>query len=96
MRGAQAGKHILCEKPMATSSADCQKMIDACKQANRKLMIAYRCQYDPYHRAVIQMVRNKELEPVKLIQADNGQNQSSTNLKQWRLQRALAGGGSLL
>lgn len=95
VRGAQAGKHILCEKPMATSSADCQKMIDACKQANRKLMIAYRCQYDPYHRAVIQMVRNKELGPVKLIQADNGQNQSSTNLEQWRLKRALAGGGAL-
>jgi len=94
VRGAKAGKHILCEKPMATSVAECQQMIDACKQANRKLMIAYRCQYDPYHRAAIRMVRNKDLGKVKVIQADNGQNQSN-DLSQWRLKKALAGGGCL-
>src|SRR5215217_353100 len=42
IRGAKAGKHILCEKPMANSAADCRKMIDACKDAKKKLMIAYR------------------------------------------------------
>jgi predicted dehydrogenase len=94
VRGAQAGKHILCEKPMATSVADCQEMINACKQANRRLMIAYRCQYDPYHRAAIQMVRHKELGRVTVIQANNGQNQGN-NLSQWRLKKALAGGGCL-
>ena len=45
VRGAQAGKHILCEKPMANSVAECQQMIDACDKAGRKLMIAYRIQY---------------------------------------------------
>jgi predicted dehydrogenase len=94
VRGAKAGKHILCEKPMATSVADAQKMIDACKQADRKLMIAYRSQYEPHHRAMIQMVRSKELGTIKVIQADNGQNQGG-DLNQWRLERALAGGGSL-
>lgn len=94
VRGAQAGKHILCEKPMATTVEDAQQMIDACKQANRKLMIAYRCQYEPHHRAMIQMIRSKELGTVKVIQADNGQNQGG-DLNQWRLKRALAGGGSL-
>jgi predicted dehydrogenase len=94
VRGAQAGKHILCEKPMANTVAECQQMINACKQANRKLMIAYRCQYEPHHRAVIQMIRSKELGSLKLIQADNGQNQGG-DLNQWRLQKSLAGGGSL-
>ncbi|MGV0106728.1 Oxidoreductase domain protein [Nostoc sp. DSM 114160] len=94
VRGAKAGKHILCEKPMATTVEDAQQMIDACKQANRKLMIAYRCQYEPHHRAMIGMIRNKELGTVKVIQADNGQNQGG-DLNQWRLKRALAGGGSL-
>ncbi|MFN6559455.1 MAG: Gfo/Idh/MocA family protein [Nostoc sp. ChiSLP01] len=94
VRGAKAGKHILCEKPMATTVEDCQQMIDACKQANRKLMIAYRCQYEPHHRAMIAMIRSKELGTVKVIQADNGQNQGG-DLDQWRLKRALAGGGSL-
>ncbi|MEH2435352.1 MAG: Gfo/Idh/MocA family oxidoreductase [Nostoc sp.] len=94
VRGAKAGKHILCEKPMATTVEDCQQMVDACKQANRKLMIAYRCQYEPHHRAMIQMIRSKELGTVKVIQADNGQNQGG-DLNQWRLKRALAGGGAL-
>ncbi|MBE8991727.1 Gfo/Idh/MocA family protein [Nostoc sp. LEGE 12450] len=94
VRGAKAGKHILCEKPMATTVEDCQQMIDACKQSDRKLMIAYRCQYEPHHRTMIQMSRSKELGTLKVIQADNGQNQGG-DLNQWRLKRALAGGGSL-
>lgn len=94
VRGAKAGKHILCEKPMATTVEDAQQMIDACKQADRKLMIAYRCQYEPHHRAMIQMIRSKELGTLKVIQADNGQNQGG-DLNQWRLKRALAGGGCL-
>lgn len=94
VRGARAGKHILCEKPMANTVEECQQMIDACKQANRKLMIAYRCQYEPHHRAMIQMIRNQEFGTLKLIQADNGQNEGG-DLNQWRLKKSLAGGGSL-
>jgi predicted dehydrogenase len=47
---AQAGKHVLCEKPMANSSAECEEMISACEKAGRRLMIAYRCQYEPFNR----------------------------------------------
>lgn len=54
IRGAQAGKHIMCEKPMANTVQECQAMIDAAKKANRKLMIAYRAQYEPYNLATIQ------------------------------------------
>ncbi|MFD2069006.1 Gfo/Idh/MocA family oxidoreductase [Pontibacter silvestris] len=35
LRGAQAGKHIMCEKPMATSVEDCQQMIVACKKPTK-------------------------------------------------------------
>ena len=40
-RSARAGKHVLCEKPMEVTSMKCQQMIDACKKAKVKLMIAY-------------------------------------------------------
>ncbi len=93
VRAAQAGKHVLCEKPMATSVADAQRMVDACKQAGRKLMIAYRCQYTPQHRALIDIVRSRQLGETKLIQAVNGQNDAPNG--QWRQIRALSGGGSL-
>ncbi len=93
VRAAQAGKHVLCEKPMATSVADAQRMVDACKQAGRKLMIAYRCQYEPHHRALIEAVRSGQHGPVKLIEAVNGQNNADNG--QWRHDLAMAGGGSL-
>ena len=93
IRAARAGKHVLCEKPMATSSRDCRQMIDACKAADRKLMIGYRQQYEPYNREVIRRARAKELGDLKFITADNGQNQGDPT--QWRLKRALSGGGSL-
>lgn len=93
IRGAQAGKHILCEKPMANTAAECQAMIDACKKADRKLMIAYRIQYEPHNRKVRDMVQSAQFGKVKSIIANNGQN--SDNPKHWRFNKALAGGGSL-
>ncbi len=92
-RAAQAGKHVLCEKPMATSVADAERMIAACRDAKRLLMIAYRMQYDPYHRELIRMARSGDYGPVRLIEAVNGQNEAS--IPQWRHFRDQAGGGSL-
>ncbi len=93
MRGAKAGKHILCEKPMATSVADCEKMIAACKTANVKLMIAYRQQYEPNNRAIEKLVREGKLGTLRSYVATNTQNQGDPS--QWRLNRKLAGGGCL-
>ncbi len=61
IRAASAGKHVLCEKPMATSVADAQHMIDACAQAKKALMIAYRMQYEPYNRELIRLARSGAL-----------------------------------
>lgn len=96
VRAAKAGKHVLCEKPMATSVADCQAMIDACKAADRLLMIAYRIQYEPLNRQVMAWAREEAvLGKIKLIDMANCQNQSKDNIHQWRHVKALAGGGAL-
>jgi predicted dehydrogenase len=94
IRGLQAGKHVLSEKPMANTPADCQQMIDAARKANRKLMVAYRCRYEPYNQEAIRMARQKELGATKVIVADHGFNIGDPT--QWRLNKALAGGGSLM
>lgn len=93
VRAAKAGKHVLCEKPMATSVADCQKMIAACKSAGRKLMIAYRSQYEPLDQALAQMVQDKKLGALKEFVSVNSQNMGDP--QHWRLKKALAGGGAL-
>lgn len=92
-RGAKAGKHILCEKPMANSAEDCEKMIAACKKANVKLMIAYRIQYEQYNRKVREIIKSEKFGKVKLIEGANGQRQSKE--WQWRHDKKLAGGGAL-
>lgn len=93
IRGAQAGKHILSEKPMAASSAEAQAMIDACNKAGRKLMVAYRIQYEPHNRYVRELVRQKQYGAPKMLQLHNAQVEANPN--HWRHIRALAGGGSL-
>ncbi len=91
IRAAKAGKHVLCEKPMATSVKDCEAMIEACKRADRKLMIGYRMQYEPHQQFAMKVVREKRLGKIKLIEGHNGQNQGDPN--QWRLKK---GGGALM
>ncbi|GGJ85526.1 Gfo/Idh/MocA family protein [Pseudomonas matsuisoli] len=96
LRAASAGKHVLCEKPMANSVKECQEMITACADAQRLLMIAYRIQYEPMNRQVMQWVRGgKEVGQIKLLEMANCQNQSTQNTDQWRHKKALAGGGAL-
>jgi predicted dehydrogenase len=94
IRAHKAGKHVLSEKPMANTPADCQAMIDAARQANRKLMVAYRCRYEPFNQEMIRMARERELGPVKVILADHGF--SIGDPAQWRLKKEMAGGGSLM
>jgi len=93
VRAAKVGKHVLCEKPMANSVAECQQMIDACKKAGKKLMIAYRSQYEPFDRALVKMIRDKRLGDLKEFISVNSQNMGDP--KHWRLKRSLAGGGAL-
>jgi predicted dehydrogenase len=93
IRAANAGKHVLCEKPMATTVKDCQAMIDACKAADRKLMIAYRCQYEPTNLRAIQMIRDGTLGTIQAIESANG---FVEKLGEWRLDKKMSGGGPLM
>lgn len=93
IRAASAGKHVLCEKPMATSVKDSEAMIAACRKANKKLMIAYRCQLEPTNLAAIKMIRDGRLGKIQAIESANG-----FNIKpgEWRLDGKMAGGGPLM
>jgi len=93
VRAAKAGKHVLCEKPMTTSPKSAERMIDACKRAGKKLMIAYRIQFEPNNRQMMQFARQHKFGKVKVITSVNVQNIGDP--KQWRLKKALSGGGSL-
>jgi predicted dehydrogenase len=77
---------------MATNAADCESMIAACKAANVKLMIAYRCHYEPTNLRAINIIRSGSLGQVQSIESAFGFNIAKG---EWRLNKKLAGGGPM-
>jgi glucose-fructose oxidoreductase len=95
IRALKAGKHVLCEKPMANTPEECEQMIAAAKAATRKLMVGYRVRYEPFNQALIAYARETaDAGPTRVILADAGFNIGDP--KQWRLRKQMAGGGSLM
>ena len=78
---------------MATTVAEAQAMLDACRKANRKLMIAYRCQYEPTNLRAVQLIREGKLGKIEAIESSNGFN---IKAGEWRITKKLGGGGPLM
>ena len=97
IRALKAGKHVLCEKPMASTSAECEAMIAAAKAANRQLGVAYRVHFEPTNMAAQRMIQNGEIGTLRTVGCDHGFNADPNSWAphKWRLQKALAGGGSM-
>jgi glucose-fructose oxidoreductase len=57
VRAAQAGVHVLCEKPLAVTAAECDRMIEVAAAHNVRLMTAYRLHFEPLFLEIVEMVR---------------------------------------
>ncbi len=89
---AQAGKHILCEKPLATTIADAEAMIYACESAGVQLMTAFPCRYSP----VIQRLKETlDSGTVGEIVAARGTNRGR-NPGGWFIEKSESGGGATI
>jgi len=97
IRALKAGKHVLCEKPMASTPAECAAMIAAAKAANRQLGVAYRVHFEPNNADVARRATSGELGKLRYFTGDTGFNADPEHWvpHRWRLQKALAGGGSM-
>src|SRR5262245_51794000 len=93
IRAANAGKHVFCEKPMAVSVEECQKMIDACNKNKVKLAIGYRMQHEPNTKKLMEFTRNQTYGKIMKVEAAAGYRES--NAGHWKLKKSM-GGGSLM
>jgi predicted dehydrogenase len=94
IRVAKAGKHVICEKPMALNAREGQEMVDACKTAKVKLLVGYRMHFEPKTLEIIRMRKEGELGKILFFQGLTGFRIGDP--AQWRLNKQLAGGGSLM
>lgn len=94
IRVAQAGKHVICEKPMALNAAEGQQMVDAAKKAKVKLLVGYRMHFEANTLEIIRMRNEGEFGKVLFFQGLSGFRIG--NPDQWRLNRKLAGGGAMM
>jgi len=96
VRALEAGKHVLCEKPMASTSAECERMIAAARANDRQLGVAYRVHFEPTNREAKRRIAAGELGAIRHVQCDHGFNANPRfPPHKWRLEKALAGGGSM-
>lgn len=94
IRAAKAGKHVICEKPMAINAREGQEMVDACKKAGVKLLVGYRMHFEPKTLEIIRMRKAGELGKIQFFQGLSGF--AIGDPTQWRLNKQLAGGGAMM
>lgn len=92
MRAAKAGVHVLCEKPMAVTATECEQMIAACRQANVRLMIAYRLHFEPLTLEIVDLVKQGRIGEPKYFNSSFSMKVKPDNIRVDPLTR---GGGTL-
>jgi glucose-fructose oxidoreductase len=90
---AKAGKHVIIEKPMANTVAECDAVLAACTAANVRHSVGYRLFFDPYHGELRRLAREEDFGPFVNM---SGKRAFVMGAWRWRADRKLAGGGPLM
>ncbi len=93
IRAARAGKHVICEKPMALNAGECRKMIAACNESGVQLSIGYRMQFEPYTQEIMRLGQEKVFGNV--LQISCGAAFRNTSVDHWKLKRSMGGGAMM-
>lgn len=94
IRAARAGKHVICEKPMAMNAAECREMIAVCDEEGVHLSIGYRLHYEPYTQKIMEITENKTYGDIRFVNVGAGFGMRR-NPNHWKLKEEY-GGGALM
>lgn len=95
VRAAEAGKHVLCEKPLGNTVEECRRMIKACRENDVRLMTAYRKYFEPGSVALKKLITTGKLGRLRHMFSTYTEIVDPAKVR-WQLNRKLAGGGSLM
>ena len=93
IRAAKAGKHVICEKPMAPTVAECHEMIQACNDNNVQLTLGYRMHFEPNTQEIMRIAKDKDFGEIKHITSGAGFNMNFFDT--WKSKTALHGGAMM-
>jgi len=93
IRAANAGKHVICEKPMALNAGECREMIAACKKNGVQLSIGYRMQFEPHTREIMRLGQEKVYGAVRQISCGAGYREKRPD--HWKVKKAMGGGAMM-
>ncbi|MFC1917171.1 Gfo/Idh/MocA family protein [Chloroflexota bacterium] len=93
IQAAEAGKHILCEKPMALTVSDCEHMLQVCEKNKVKLAVCYQNRYHPAHMEARRYIQSGIIGDIKVAKV---QYCRDFVMKGWRTDPAIAGAGALM
>jgi len=93
---AEAGKHILCEKPMALTVADCESMLQACNKNKVKLGVCYQHRYHPAHVEARRYIQSGDIGNISVAKVQLCHPSATVPLKGWRSDPSMAGAGALM
>ncbi|MGQ8365505.1 Gfo/Idh/MocA family protein [Glaciecola sp. 1036] len=92
VKAANAGKHVWCEKPMAMTVQECQKIIDACNKNKVKLSIGYRMQHEPNTRRFGEYATTKPFGDFTSVFTRAGYAGNGFPQDYWRMKKDMGGG----
>jgi glucose-fructose oxidoreductase len=93
IRAAKAGKHVICEKPMALNVKECEEMIAACKDNGVQLSIGYRMHFEPTTQEIMRIGQEKVYGEIRFVSAGAGYNESRKG--HWKTQKNMGGGAMM-
>ncbi len=96
LRAAEAGKHVLCEKPMALTVADCDRMIEACEKHHVKLGVDFQNRYHPAHIEARRLIQSGAAGEINVVEAKYCRGSFRGFNKGWRIDPRIAGAGALM
>lgn len=96
VRAAEAGKHVLCEKPLAAAVAQSARMVEACRRQGVLLMTAYRKYFEPATLYLKSLASNGSLGRLDMIHTSFSELFTPGVSPAWLLDPALAGGGPMM
>jgi predicted dehydrogenase len=96
IQALEAGKHVLCEKPLAMNAVEAQEMVDTARRLGRKLMVHFNVRFTPFAAAVKRAVDDGHVGPIYYVRSIWNRRRGIPRLGGWFTQRSRAGGGVLI